>query len=334
MSAVGVAVIDGVEQPLEAASLPMTDQGVVRGDGGFETMGVWSGRPFRRSDHIERLQASLAAAVLPPVDETALAADIDRALARGTDGQPVDGALRVYVTASGTRVVLFSPQPVRAPLRWLQPVVAPWIRPVGTWALAGAKTMSYMPNMTASRIAQRAGADDALLVSLEGVVLEGPTFGVVWVRDGVVCATATDAGIVDSISRRTVLELATDHGIPVQTGSRRTAPSRFSLPTRSSTADEPADLPIVCLISPPEFARVGTPSKVRLPRRSRGRSPCLARGRGPLAIPGRGRFPSVGSASDTAVARYSPDGPTGGYAAPRRTGGGSGPAQPTGRSAT
>lgn len=224
VTAVGTAVIDGVEMPLAAATLPMTDQGVVRGDGGFETMGVWSGRPFRRADHIARLQASLAAALLPPVDEAALAADIDLALRRGTagvsvDGAPVDGALRIYVTASGTRVVLFSPQPVRAPLRWLQPVAAPWIRPVGTWALAGAKTMSYMPNMTASRIAQAGGADDALLVSLEGVVLEGPTFGVCWVRDGVLYATATDAGIVDSISRRTVLELATDHGVDVQTGA-------------------------------------------------------------------------------------------------------------------
>lgn len=218
MTGTGAAVIDGVAMPLEAATLPLSDQGVIRGDGGFETMGVWSGRPFRRADHIARLQATLAAALLPPVDETLLAADIDLALERGTAGRQVDGAVRVYVTASGTRVVLFGPPPVRAPLQWLHPVVAPWIRPVGTYALAGAKTMSYMPNMTASRLAQGTGADDALLVSLEGFVLEGPTFGVAWVRDGVVFATETAAGVVDSISRRTVLELATTHDIAVRSG--------------------------------------------------------------------------------------------------------------------
>ena len=212
------AVIDGAVMALETAALPLSDQGVVRGDGAFETMGIWSGRVFRREDHLDRLRNTLSAALLPAVDRRLLDDDIDAALERGVGGREIDAALRIYVTGSGARAVIVSEQPARVANSWLQPVVAPWIRPVGSYALAGAKTMSYMPNMVTSRVAQAAGADEALLLSLEGMVLEGPTFGVAWVSSGVLRAPSTDLGIVDSISRRTVLEMAADRGIPVETG--------------------------------------------------------------------------------------------------------------------
>lgn len=213
------AVMDGVAMPLAEAALPFSDQGVVRGDGGFETMGVWSGRIFRRDDHLARLRNSLAIALLPPVDDALLEDDIDVALERGIGGRDVDAALRVYVTASQTRVVLLTEQPQRQANRWLHPVAAPWIRPVGSYALAGAKTMSYMPNMTATRVANRTGADDALLVSLEGMVLEGPTFAIAWITDNELYAPSTDLGVIDSVSRRAVLEIAAEEGLTVHTGA-------------------------------------------------------------------------------------------------------------------
>jgi branched-subunit amino acid aminotransferase/4-amino-4-deoxychorismate lyase len=81
--------------------------------------------------------------------------------------------------------------------------------------------MSYAPNMAATRAARRAGGDDALLVALEGWVLEGPTFGVLWVEGEVVRAPARDLGIVDSISRRTLLAAAADAGLRVEEGRYR-----------------------------------------------------------------------------------------------------------------
>lgn len=214
-----IVVIDGVVSPLAAASLPLLDQGVSRGDGAFETIGVWDGKPFRLNDHLIRLNASLRAARLPVVDHDQLMHEIGLGLGSALRDQPLDAALRLYVTASGTRIVSVSAQPQRPPNRWVQPMVAPWIRPVGSYELAGAKTMSYMPNMVASRAAVASGADDALLVSLEGVVLEGPTFAVAWVTGGVLYAPSVDLGIIDSVSRRAVLELADAKGMAVQVGS-------------------------------------------------------------------------------------------------------------------
>jgi branched-subunit amino acid aminotransferase/4-amino-4-deoxychorismate lyase len=74
--------------------------------------------------------------------------------------------------------------------------------------------MSYGANMAATRAAQAAGGDDALLVSLEGYVLEGPTFAVLWVVGGRLYAVPAELGIVDSISRRTLLDISAADGIP------------------------------------------------------------------------------------------------------------------------
>lgn len=204
-------MVNGEAMALERAQLAITDDGAARGDGAFETVGVWGGRPFRLADHLQRFAASLAAIGLPAADLSQIEREANELLGGVTD----DGALRFYVTASGTRILTLSPPPQRPDPRYLDPQRAPWIRPLGSFELAGAKTMSYLPNMAAGRLAKSRGADDALLVSMEGWVLEGPTFAVLWVADGRLYAPPVSLGIVDSVSRRTVLELAADADVTV-----------------------------------------------------------------------------------------------------------------------
>lgn len=209
------ALIDGRAFPLAEARLAITDDGAARGDGAFETVGVWDGRPFRLPDHLARLRRSLLAVGLPAPDQEPLEQE---ALALCEAAAGADAVLRLYVTASGRRLLTLAPPPDRPPLRSLVPQPAPWVRPLGTYGPAGAKTMSYAPNMAASRAAVREGADDALLIASEGHVLEGPTFGVLWVAEGEVRAPSVELGIVDSVSRRTVLALAGKAGLDVEEG--------------------------------------------------------------------------------------------------------------------
>ena len=204
-------MINGRRMPLAEAALPVTDEGVARGDGAFETIGVWDGRAFRLRDHLDRLAGSLRAVGLPAPDRDLLAEEARHLL----DATADDGALRVYVTGSGTRLLTLSPPPQRPNLESLASRPAPWIRPLGTYGPAGAKTMSYLPNMAAIRSAQAAGFDDAVLLALEGWVLEGPTFAVLWSRHGTLYAPPLDLGIIDSISRRTVLDIAAQIGLDV-----------------------------------------------------------------------------------------------------------------------
>lgn len=210
------ARIDGAPAvPLAAAALSLLDAGVSRGDGAFETVGVWGGRPFRLTDHLDRLESSLAALALPPPPRELIRADADGLL----DAVTTDAALRIYVTATGTRLLTISPLPDRPDPEVLVSQPAPWIRPTGEYSAAGAKSMSYGPNMAASRRAAREGGDDALLVSMpEGHVLEGPTFGIAFAVAGVLHVPDPALGIIDSISRRTVVEVARSQSMEVLVG--------------------------------------------------------------------------------------------------------------------
>ena len=73
--------------------------------------------------------------------------------------------------------------------------------------------------MAATRSARRLGKSDALLVSKDGWVLEGPTFSVGWVRAGVLETPGLELGILDSITRRVLLEEAAGRGLTVVEGA-------------------------------------------------------------------------------------------------------------------
>src|SRR5688500_11946593 len=210
-----LAWIDGRVTPLAEAALPLITEGLLRGDGAFETVGVWDGRPFRLDAHLGRLAASLRALALPAADDARLREAVAGLLERFGTG---DGMLRLTVLAGGTHIVTMVPQPVRPDIAVLSSRPAPWIRPLGTFGPSGAKSLSYAPNMAALRAAEAAGADDALLVSLEGWVLEGTTFAVLWVRDGVLRTASVELGIIDSISRAALIEAAVSVGLPVEEG--------------------------------------------------------------------------------------------------------------------
>lgn len=210
--------VDG--EPADEFALSVRDWSFLRGDGCFEALRSYDGDAFAIEEHVTRLGRSAAALdmTLPP------AADIGAwiATAARTGGA---GVVRVVATRGapnfglGSRVVvLWEPLPVM-PATWsLQTVVAPWHAAGRPWALAGAKTLSYAPNLAAARQARNAGADDALLLSDDRTVLEGPTFSIGWVIGGTVETPSLDLAILDSITRRTVLDGAARSGLAVEEG--------------------------------------------------------------------------------------------------------------------
>jgi branched-subunit amino acid aminotransferase/4-amino-4-deoxychorismate lyase len=202
--------------------IPVTDSSVLRGDGCFEVLKSYSGRAFAVDEHLERLERSARALMLVPPDRALLRSWVEKtATAVG------DGAVRVIMTRGSSVPGLDDPPNVivfghtwegeMGPGRLL-PVVAPWHSAGVPWDLAGAKMTSYAPNMAASRRARGEGFEDALLVTTEGVILEGPTFSVAWLAGGVLETPALSLGILDSITRRVVLEEAVAAGLAVVEG--------------------------------------------------------------------------------------------------------------------
>lgn len=193
-----LASVDGTIGPAAEMTIPVTDDGLLRGDGVFEVARLYAGRPFAWDEHVERLKRS-AANVRLEFDLDAALAEVDALLERVG---AVDGALRLLITRGGRRVVIVGPLPQRAPATTLGTIqYAP------TRVLDAVKSLSYAANMLASRLAREGGADEALLVTPHGRVLEAPTSAFFYVLDGRLHTPPLADHILDSITRRHVLEL-------------------------------------------------------------------------------------------------------------------------------
>lgn len=192
-----LASVDGAIGPAEEARIPITDEGLTRGDGGFEVMRLYGGRPFALADHLARLDQTCTGLRLP-YDDDALRAEIGGLLEAAG---PVDALLRIVLTRGGRRILTVEPLPPRAAVARVATVTyAP------TRVLDGLKTLSYAGNMLAGRLARERGFDDALLVTPHGRVLEGPTWTFFWVARGRALTPPLEDRILDSITRRYVVE--------------------------------------------------------------------------------------------------------------------------------
>jgi branched-chain amino acid aminotransferase len=193
-----LACVNGELLPVAEATIPVTDDGLLRGDGVFEVLRLYAGRPFALAAHLDRLARS-AANLRLPVDLDAMRGDVTRLL--DAAGAP-DGLLRVVATRGGARLVLIEPladHPDALRLGFV--TYAP------TRVLDQVKSLSYAGNMLATRLARERGFDEALLVTPHGRVLEGPTSSFFWVRDGRLLTPPLEDHILASITRARVVEL-------------------------------------------------------------------------------------------------------------------------------
>ncbi len=227
-------IIDGVPHDEHTASVSVFDWAVVRGFGVFEVVRSYGGALFRLDSHLDRLEHSARALTIAVPDRDAIAADMRRVAVAGGDGQVrlvlTGGGRDASVDAPPHTIVLWEPLPFVPDRMSVVPVVAPWHPATDVGDFAGVKWTSYAPNMATTDRARRAGFDDAILVSTDGIVLEGPTFTCAWVSEGRVETPSLDLGILPSITRDVVLECCSRLGIPVDEG-------RYPL-ARVTSADE------------------------------------------------------------------------------------------------
>ena len=193
------ACVDGALVPLTEARIPVTDEGLLRGDGVFEVMRLYDGVPFARERHLERMAHS-AQNMRLELDIGDIARDTNALLAAA---QPGDGLLRVVATRSSHRIVLIEPLPVLPEVLTLGYITFAPVR-----VLDGVKSLSYGANMLAARLARERGFDEALLVTPHGRVLELPTASFFWAADGEVRTPPLSDHILDSITRQIVIEVA------------------------------------------------------------------------------------------------------------------------------
>jgi branched-chain amino acid aminotransferase len=192
-----LASVDGRVTATAAATIGLKDDGLYRGDGVFEVIRLYGGRPFALGDHLDRLGRS-AAAIHLEFDRAALEAEIGALLAQAG---AADGQLRLILTRGGRRIAATEPVPAHAAA-----VAVATVPYSSTGILDRVKSLSYAANMHATRLAKERGADEAVLVAADGTVLEPPTSTVFWATaDGILRTPSLDHPILDSITRDRLL---------------------------------------------------------------------------------------------------------------------------------
>lgn len=205
MASPELASVDGRISPTPEARIPPGDDGLLRGDGVFEVIRLYQGRPYALGEHLDRLERS-AAAIELPVDRRALEPEVDALLAEFGEHE---GQLRLVVTRGGRRLAFTENLPARG-----ETVTLASVRYSPTIILTGVKSLSYAANMQATRLAKAQGAEEAVLVRPDGIVLEAPTSTIFWVSpEGGLRTPSIGSGILESITRaRIARELHVDEG--------------------------------------------------------------------------------------------------------------------------
>ncbi len=208
------------------AVLPVLDHGLLYGDGLFEGIRICGRRVYRLADHLRRLTVGAKAIglALPggvpacekAVLETARAHDSDDAyvrliVTRGVGELGVDPATchepRLIVIVSD--IAMYPEEKRRAGLSL---VTSSLRRPQAGVLDPGVKSLNYLNSVLAKREARLHGADEALLLNAQGQVAEASGANVFAVRDGVLSTPPATDGALPGITRRGVLELATQLG--------------------------------------------------------------------------------------------------------------------------
>ncbi len=197
MSVPELASVNGTITPTAEATIPLADDGLYRGDGVFEVIRLYAGRPFALAEHLDRLERS-AATIELPVEREPLEREIGGLLERFGEGE---AQLRILITRGGQRIAVTETLPHKGETVGLATITySPSI------ILTGVKSISYAANMQATRLAHARGANEALLVRPDRVVLEAPTSTIFWAPpSGPLHTPALGTGILESITRQQII---------------------------------------------------------------------------------------------------------------------------------
>lgn len=228
----------------EEAVVSVYDHGLLYGDGIFEGIRIYAGKIFRLAEHIRRFYDSAKSILL----ELPLAPDaLEEALQEGVKRYGKDEGYIRLVATRGPGDLGLDPAKCAAPTLFFIvdtislypekfyregiPVVTASSRRLPADGLdPRVKTLNYLNNIMAKVEAKQAGCIEAVMLNHRGEVAECTADNIFMVRDGILATPAPHCGILQGITRQTVLELAAAEGIV----ARETVLTRFDL----YTADE------------------------------------------------------------------------------------------------
>lgn len=221
--------LNGKLLPEGRAHISINDRGFLLGDGVYETLRVYRGRPFLLDDHLKRLSASLRVISLkPPASITAIGAAVRKTIQANRHD---DAAVRITLTR-GPGLQGLDPRPCKSPTLLI--TSRPYAGPDAKLARRGMtaavvsvrrnspravppwiKATSCLNNVLAKIEANRKNADEGIFLTEEGTVAEGTASNIFLVKKDRVFTPSLDGTQLPGVARAFVCRLARKEGIRV-----------------------------------------------------------------------------------------------------------------------
>ncbi len=227
--------LNGQIIPLDEAKVSVFDRSFLYGDSLYEVVRTYQGKPFRLKEHLDRMGES---AILCQMKFSQSLKEYHREILRSIEAyraQPGKSNEDVYVrivVSRGSGKIGFGLSNLETPTLYaiiVEPISMFPNKPfeIGTKlqiservrnhpkALDPAmKSGNYLNSLLAYLSAAKEGFDDALMIDQQGFMTEGTTYNVFYVNRGIVATSPLDVGILDGITRRAVIDLCVELGIP------------------------------------------------------------------------------------------------------------------------
>ena len=226
-----IAYVNGEYVLQGEAKLSIFDHGVLYGDGVFDAFCAWNRQIFKIDQHIDRLFRSLNIFQIDmPLSKEDLKKIVVEVVQRNRENNQ-------YIKCIVTRGV--GPRPLLSPVGCKTSVVVfsrpyLWLSSDGSRIEKGvkarisnmraipaqcmdhkSKNLNYAHFVLIKMEALSAGADEAIILDIDGFVNEGPGYNVFFIKQGKLFTPSSSEGILAGITRETVFDIARQEGIEV-----------------------------------------------------------------------------------------------------------------------
>ena len=222
--------IDGEFLPQEEAKISVFDHGLLYGDGVFEGIRSYQGRVFKLDEHLQRLYDSAKAIMLEiPISIEDMEEAVLETLRRN---QLHDAYIRLVVTRGvgdlgldpdkcpvptifiiADKITLYPPNFYEDGLE----IITVSVRRNYAEAISPRiKSLNYLNNILAKIEGKQAGVEEVLMLNAEGYVVECSGDNIFFLKDNVIVTPPTHLGILEGVTRNTVIDLARELGITVE----------------------------------------------------------------------------------------------------------------------
>ncbi|MDP1561515.1 MAG: branched-chain-amino-acid transaminase [Pirellulaceae bacterium] len=221
--------IDGQWFAKEDAKISVFDHGLLYGDGVFEGLRSYGGKVFRMKEHLDRLYDSARSIFLTiPMTPQVMEAAVYETLRLNN---LTDGYVRLIVTRGigdlglnpnlcpKASVIIIADKislyPAKLYDEGMEIVTSSTIRNHPAAVNPRIKSLNYLGSILAKIEGLKAGCNEALMLNLNGEVAECTADNIFLIKNGRMSTPHVNAGILDGITRRAVIDLATEAGIDV-----------------------------------------------------------------------------------------------------------------------